>query len=102
MPVVSLRVSVPHYVPGPPNPGATRSLLRRFELVTAVPTRHDALDKDADDWRKRVDAAVRSDDELTDYVRQLEEEVDKSEDLLPSGEDLAAQLEAFLREQRDL
>ena len=27
MPVVSLRVSVPHYVPGPPNPEATRSLL---------------------------------------------------------------------------
>ena len=101
VPVISLRVSVPHYVPGPPNPEATRSLLRRFELATGVPTHHQALDKGAANWRERVDAAVGADEELREYVRQLEEQVDQSEELLPSGDDLAVELEAFLREQRE-
>lgn len=100
MPVVSLRVSVPHYVPGPPNPEATRSLLARLELVTAVPTHHGDLAEAALDWRRRIDAAVDADDELSAYVRQLEEQVDESE-VMPSGDDLAAELEAFLRDQRD-
>ena len=39
MPVVSLRVSVPHYVPGPPNPEATRSLLARFRAGDGSPDR---------------------------------------------------------------
>ena len=40
IPVISLRVSIPHYVPSPPNPEATRSLLRRLELITGVATAH--------------------------------------------------------------
>ena len=100
MPVVSLRVSVPHYVPGPPNPEATRSLLARLELITGIPTGHSALQGPANDWRQRIDAAVTNDDELADYVRQLEEQVDES-DVMPSGDDIAAELEAFLRDQRD-
>ncbi len=100
MPVVSLRVSVPHYVPGPPNAEATRSLLARFELVTGVPTDHAALDGRANDWRSRIDTAVANDPELSAYVRQLEEQVDESE-VMPTGDDLATELEAFLRDQRD-
>ncbi|MDH3753672.1 MAG: PAC2 family protein [Acidimicrobiia bacterium] len=99
VPVISLRVSVPHYVPGPPNPEATRSLLSRFELVTGIESGHSDLDRAAKDWRTRIDAAVEGDDEMRTYVRQLEAQVDEDADeLLPSGDDLAAQLEAFLRE----
>ena len=100
MPVVSLRVSVPHYVPGPPNPEATRSLLSRFELVTGVRTDHNELNAAATDWRERIDRAVENDDELAEYVSQLEQQVDESE-VMPSGDDLAAELEAFLRDQHD-
>lgn len=100
MPVVSLRVSVPHYVPGPPNPEATRSLLARFELVTGVTTDHAELDGPALDWRERIDAAVANDDELRDYVTQLEAQVDESE-AIPTGDDIAAELEAFLRDQHE-
>jgi proteasome assembly chaperone (PAC2) family protein len=99
MPVVSLRVSVPHYVPNPPNPEATRSLLARLELVTGIVTEHGALDFAADDWRRRIDAVVSDDAELTAYVRRLETEVDRSE-ILPTGDDIAAELEAFLRDRR--
>lgn len=101
LPVISLRVSVPHYVPSAPNPEATRSLLARFELVTGITTDHRTLDDAAADWRQRVDSAVSDDDEMATYVSQLEQQVDASaDDLLPSGDDLAAELQAFLRDQQ--
>lgn len=98
IPVISLRVSVPHYVPGPPNPEATRSLLKRFELITGIITEHEKLDEPAAEWRERVDAAVAGDDDLSGYVAQLEQQIDQADDLLPTGDDLATQFEAFLRD----
>ena len=99
IPVISLRVSIPHYVPDAPNPKATRALLRRFEQVTGVTTEYEELDGPAADWQKQVDSAVASDDEITAYVTRLETAIDEDENLLPSGDDLAAEFEAFLREQ---
>ena len=99
IPVISLRVSVPHYVPDAPNPKATRALLRRFEQVTGVTTEYEELDGPAADWQKQVDSAVASDDKITAYVTRLETAIDEDENLLPSGDDLAAEFEAFLREQ---
>lgn len=100
LPVISLRVSVPHYVPSAPNPEATRSLLARLELVTGITTDHHSFDEPAAAWRRMVDDAVEQDDEMSVYVKQLESQVDASvDDLLPSGDDLAAELQAFLRDQ---
>ena len=99
IPVISLRVSVPHYVPSAPNPKAVRALLRRFEAVTGIDTGHAELDRAASGWQEQVDAAVAGDPDAAVYVRQLEEQVDRTEELLPSGDDLAAELEAFLRDQ---
>ncbi|MFV0260381.1 MAG: PAC2 family protein [Acidimicrobiales bacterium] len=100
VPVISLRVAVPHYVPGPPNPKATRALLRRLEQTTGVSTDYEELDREVSEWSSRVDQAVASDEESRQYVARLENQVDSNEELLPSGDDLAAELEAFLRNQR--
>lgn len=97
--VISLRVSVPHYVTQAPNPEATRSLLARLELVTGITTGHESFTADAAEWRAKVDAAVASDDEMRNYVARLETLIDNSADLIPSGDELAAQLQAWLREQ---
>ncbi len=99
IPVISLRVQVPHYVPGPPNPKATRALLRRLQQTTGVTTGYEELDTEVSDWQSQVDNAVASDDESRDYVARLERQVDSDEELLPSGDDLAAELEAFLRDE---
>ena len=99
VPVISLRVSVPYYLPDSPNPKATRSLLRRFEQVSGIDTAHADLDGPAAEWQSRVDQAVAGDDEVRAHVRRLESQVDQSEDLMPRGDDLAAEWEAFLREQ---
>lgn len=99
--VISLRVSVPHYVTQSPNPEATRSLLARLELVTGIRTDHESFDTSAAEWRAKVDAAVASDDEMRNYVQRLETLIDNSVDLLPSGDELAAQLQAWLRDNTD-
>lgn len=100
IPVISLRVSIPHYVPGPPNPKATRALLRRLQQTLGATTGYEDLDPAVTEWVTRVDQAVSSDEDSRDYVRRLERQVDSDEDRLPSGDDLAAELEAFLRDQR--
>jgi predicted ATP-grasp superfamily ATP-dependent carboligase len=99
IPVISLRVSVPHYVPDTPNPKATRSLLRRFEQVTGIETGYADLDDAAAEWQRHVEAAVNVDSEISEYVRRLESDADETDEMLPSGDDLAAEFEAFLREQ---
>ena len=43
---------------------------------------------------------MSNDGEMTSYVQQLEQRVDESE-ILPTGDDLAAELEAFLRDRRE-
>lgn len=98
IPVISLRVEVPHYVPGPPNPKATQALLRRLEQTTGVETGYEDMDTDVTEWMGRVDQAVMADEESRDYVERLERQVDTDEELLPTGDDLAAELELFLRE----
>lgn len=101
MPVISLRVSVPHYVPAPPNAEATRSLLARLELVTGIKTDHQSLEPAAADWQQRVNDAVADEPDMARYVANLEQQIDdQAEDLLPSGDDLAAELQAWLRDRR--
>ncbi len=99
LPVISIRVAVPHYVPSPPNPKATRALLRRLQQTARVRTHYEELDAAVTEWVQRMDAAVAGDREGADYVARLEKEVDSNESLLPSGDDLAAELEAFLRDR---
>jgi proteasome assembly chaperone (PAC2) family protein len=100
IPVISLRVAVPHYVPAPPNPKATATLLRRFEQVTGIPTAYRELEPAGNDWQQQVSTVAADDPQVVGYVRRLEEQYDE-EAPLPSGDDLAAELEAFLRDQRD-
>ncbi len=102
LPAVSLRVGVPHYLGNAKHPQSSAALLRHLEHVLGVPTGHAALDEDAMRWRSLHDEAVAEDDQAGSYVAMLEREFDRRiEATLPSGDDLAAELEKFLREQRD-
>jgi len=101
LPAIALRAPVPHYLAASPNPKSTVALLQHLEHVLGVPTRHGALGREVEEWDRRHDAAVASDDEAPAYVRQLEIVHDRRlEATAADGDDLAAELEAFLREQR--
>lgn len=100
IPVISLRVSIPHYVPGPPSPKATAALLASLEQVVGIPTHHAGLADEIRDWESRVHRALSDDDEVRAYVEQLESTADSQPDVV-YGTDLATEIEAFLRDRSD-
>jgi proteasome assembly chaperone (PAC2) family protein len=102
VPAVSLRAGVPHYVSGSPNPKASRALLERFERVTGLPTRWSSLDDESRAWELRVNEAMDGDDDITQYVRRLEQRFDaRTAESLPNADDLAAEFQRFLRQHGD-
>ena len=92
--VTSLWASVPHYVSDPPNPKATLALLSRLEEFLGESIDPGDLSDAAAVWEQRVDELVADDDDITDYVRELESRYDTAE---ATGEEIAQQFERYLR-----
>ena len=102
IPAVSLRVGVPHYLGNAKHPQSSQALLGHLEHVLGISTPHGSLAEDAMRWRGLHDEAVAEDEQAAKYVTMLESEYDKRmEAAIPSADDLAAEFEKFLREQRD-
>ena len=63
------------------------------------------LERTSEDYQRQVAQAVSQDSDLTSYVQRLEERYDVQADGdprdLPTGDDLADELERFLREKGD-
>lgn len=101
VPSVSLRVGIPHYLMNAEHPQAVSALVRHLSHVLGVPNPIDLSDQ-MDGWRDVHDEIVASDDQLRMYVALLEAEFDRrAEAQIPSADDLGAQFESFLRDQRD-
>ncbi len=94
---VSLWAAVPHYVAHPPAPKATIALLSRLEDLLGVPIAIDSLREDADAWQRAVDQLADEDEEIAQYVQQLETVKDTAELPEASGEAIAQEFERFLR-----
>lgn len=101
LPGISLRVAVPHYLVNASHPKSSAALLRHLEHVLGIPTGHGQLQGEIDRWSELHDAALETDEQAQRFVRMLESEFDRRfEAAIPSGDDLAAAFEEFLREQR--
>ena len=99
---VSLRVGVPHYLSNAQHPKSSAALLRHLEHVLGVPTSHGMMYEEIQRWEELHDAAVDGDEQTEQYVKMLEDEFDRrTEASVPTGEDLAAEFERFLREEND-
>jgi predicted ATP-grasp superfamily ATP-dependent carboligase len=97
IPSVSLWAAVPHYVAAPPCPKATLALLARIEDLLDVPVPLGDLPEEARAWQIGVDELAAEDEEITLYVRQLEEAVDTAELPEASGDAIAREFERYLR-----
>jgi proteasome assembly chaperone (PAC2) family protein len=100
IPAVSFWAGVPHYVSQPPNPKATLALLHAVEEVLDLPVPLAELPQQADEWQKLVDEMAAEDDEVTEYIHNLEErddEIDRSELTTASGDAIAREFERYLR-----
>jgi predicted ATP-grasp superfamily ATP-dependent carboligase len=102
----SLWAAVPHYVAATPNPPAALALVRAFEAVTGAIVDATELETAADRFRDQVTTAVSQDEEISTYVRTLEEAADADADAdfgstIPSGEAIAQEIQRFLRRQEN-
>jgi predicted ATP-grasp superfamily ATP-dependent carboligase len=97
LPSVSLWAAVPHYVAQAPSPKATLALVRRVEDLLDVPVPLGDLVEDARAWEVGVDELAADDEEVADYVRQLEEARDTTDLPEASGEAIAREFERYLR-----
>lgn len=100
-------VQVPHYVSTMPYPAGTLALLSGLREVAEIEIDSTGLATETADQRIKLDQLVSGNDEHRAMVQQLEEIYDTSAQQtlslghpeVPTGDELAAELERFLRDQ---
>jgi proteasome assembly chaperone (PAC2) family protein len=97
IPAISFWAAVPHYVAQPPNPKATIALLHRVEEVLDIAVPLGELPAQADEWQKLVDEMAEEDEDVQEYIRNLEERDDAGEMREASGDAIAKEFERYLR-----
>lgn len=109
LPAVGLWAQVPHYVAAMPYPPASAALVDGLRSVAGLELATGDLAEEAAATRSRLDALVADNEDHRAMVRQLEAQYDVEEGPddrllgggrpLPSGDELAAELERFLRDE---
>ncbi|MFM7146488.1 MAG: PAC2 family protein, partial [Actinomycetales bacterium] len=97
IPSVSLWAAVPHYVAQPPCPKATLALIRHIEDILDVSIPLGDLVEESRAWEIGVDELAAEDDEVGDYVKELEDARDTADLPEASGEAIAREFERYLR-----
>jgi proteasome assembly chaperone (PAC2) family protein len=112
LPALGLWAQVPHYVSTMPFPAASVSLLEGLHDVAGITAHQGQLPSDAKATRIRLDELVAENPQHQAMVAQLEEFTDQGGadpedtpvfgfDRIPSGDELAAELQEFLRQRPD-
>lgn len=106
MDIITLWARVPHYVASMPYPEAAAALIDGLARIGGLTLDSGHLRSSADEARQRVDDLITNNPDHTSMVQQLEQVADQDEgtsmgDQLPSGDELAAELERFLRGEGD-
>ncbi len=109
LPALGLWAQVPHYVSNFPYPASSVALLDGLHEVAGLTVQADHLRQAATVHRQQLDELVAGNDEHVAMVRQMEAAFDAEQTgdagllapggNLPSGDELAAELERFLRDQ---
>lgn len=94
IPAGSLWSQVPHYVATSPCPKATLALLSRIEEALDIAIDYEDLTEEAAEWEKDIDGIALDDEDLSAYVKQLEENVTDETD---NSSDIADEFERYLR-----
>ncbi len=103
IPTVSLWARVPHYVSAMPFPMASAALVDGLAAVSGLVLDATVLRAAGDRARSQVDELIAGNPEHSAMVSKLEEAIDASEgnplglEAVPSADELAAELEHFLR-----
>lgn len=98
---ISLWAAIPHYASNSPSPKATLALINALEDFLEISLPQGELQADSLEWESEVDELAREDSDVAEYVKALEESKDSALLSDVSGEDLARELERFLRRQSE-
>jgi proteasome assembly chaperone (PAC2) family protein len=98
---ISLWAAIPHYASNSPSPKATLALINALEDFLEISLPQGDLHADSLEWESEVDELAREDSDVAEYVKALEESKDSTLLSDVSGEDLARELERFLRRQSE-
>jgi predicted ATP-grasp superfamily ATP-dependent carboligase len=94
VPAVGLWARVPHYAAAMPYPEASAVLLEALASLAGITADPSELWRAAASSRQQLDQLIANSEEHIALVRQLETQVDAD---VPSGDEIAAELERFLR-----
>jgi hypothetical protein len=104
VPSVGLWARVPHYVSAMPYPAASAALLEELGVLAGLEIDTSTFRAAATQTAQQIDDLVAGSEEHATLVHQLERQHDEEQGLsatnfgdLPSGDELAAELERFLR-----
>lgn len=102
LPSVGLWAEVPHYIASNPYPPGSLAMVQLVARLLDIGVDTTELEAAAKTHREQVDEAVAESEEAAEVVSALEAHVDAGEDdeeAMPSGEDLAQEIERFLRDE---
>jgi predicted ATP-grasp superfamily ATP-dependent carboligase len=94
---VALWAALPHYANGTPSPKATLALVNALEDFLAISIPQGQLPKEAREWEVAVNQMTSEDSDIAEYIKSLEESKDSQEIPDDDGEELAKEVERFLR-----
>jgi proteasome assembly chaperone (PAC2) family protein len=100
IPTTALWAQVPHYLSGGASPPAICAVLERLRDLAGLAVDLDVLDDQTDVYLRRVEEGLTERPDVVEVITAIEageHEVDESE--LPSGDELASEIERFLRDQ---
>jgi proteasome assembly chaperone (PAC2) family protein len=106
----SIWANMPYYVSVTPNPKGILALSRRGMEIVGLPQDFPELEEEAGDFDSRVAEAIAKDPKVQAHVKDLERRAAReqqrsrpslAQETPASGDDLAAEFERYLREQRE-
>ena len=98
---VALWAAVPHYANASPSPKVTLALVNGLEDFLEINLPQGDLHEEAREWEKSINEMVKEDSDIEEYIKTLEESKDATEISDESGEELAREVERFLRRQNN-
>ncbi len=91
---VALWAQVPQYVSGSPSPPAVRSLAARLRDLARIDIDLDVLDARSAAYRDKVEEGLAERPDVLAIVDQIDQQLDQR---IPSADELASEIEQFLR-----
>ena len=84
---------------GGPSPSRSARCSRRLRDLGGVAGRSHPLDEQTQAYVQRVDEGCRDRPDVVEVVREIEADAGDDDAPLPSGDELASEIERFLRDQ---